>query len=311
MSTKQCPVCENNLPDPLPPFCEQCAWDLENDLTLVPTMHKIPEEVQRIYVQRLAIAKRVWSEKIEAIRKQRELEKDELKREQEEKNKLEKERKQLQEEKNKLEKERKQLEQVFKDSQNEAKTIKNEVLKLKQQIDESSKQKENAKGDYDRTIENRAKAIAKVINTVFNYKTLPFLPVVLFVLYPFFFNANLDILTLLFGVWNMDTDIDILPLLLIIAISTKWWIYCADGFTMKSIIDPLEIFEEHRKDGLFKAIYMWAFFTLNTYVILAIIFFIAAVLVAGISNLINFYITVLPMALWLSYKTMLVLEENY
>jgi tetratricopeptide (TPR) repeat protein len=55
-----CPVCRQVLHKPLPPFCDQCGWDLENDLILVASLDPIPENVQKKYTQRLAIAIREW-----------------------------------------------------------------------------------------------------------------------------------------------------------------------------------------------------------------------------------------------------------
>ena len=57
-----CPVCEKELPGPLPPSCEQCGWDLESDITLNVWVTEIPEQTRNRYTQRLAIAKRNWQE---------------------------------------------------------------------------------------------------------------------------------------------------------------------------------------------------------------------------------------------------------
>ncbi len=58
-----CPVCNFNLSDPLPPFCDQCGWDFKHDITLVPSIHEIPENIRSEYIQRLSIARRVWNER--------------------------------------------------------------------------------------------------------------------------------------------------------------------------------------------------------------------------------------------------------
>jgi len=55
MSVKQCPVCEKNLPDPLPPFCEQCGWEV------LLFLEEIPEDIEKEYHQRLEIVKRKLS----------------------------------------------------------------------------------------------------------------------------------------------------------------------------------------------------------------------------------------------------------
>jgi hypothetical protein len=70
---KQCPICDIELSEPVPPFCKQCAWDLKNDLTLVPSL-SLPEAVIEEYTQRYRAAKRVWNERLEAVRRQEEWE---------------------------------------------------------------------------------------------------------------------------------------------------------------------------------------------------------------------------------------------
>ncbi|MDW7684994.1 MAG: hypothetical protein SCK29_12870, partial [Bacillota bacterium] len=66
----KCPVCEENLPDPVLPSCYQCGWDFQHDITLVSALHEIPEKVRMEYIQRVSIAKRNWNERIEAIKRQ-------------------------------------------------------------------------------------------------------------------------------------------------------------------------------------------------------------------------------------------------
>lgn len=58
-----CPVCEMKLPNPIPLFCEQCGWDLKHDITLVPSLHELPQDVVEEYNQRLSIAKENWEER--------------------------------------------------------------------------------------------------------------------------------------------------------------------------------------------------------------------------------------------------------
>jgi len=74
MKEKKCPICEIELPDPLPLFCSQCGWDLKNDLTLNIFLD-MPDSVIEEYKQRFAIARRNWNEKAEAVREKAELEK--------------------------------------------------------------------------------------------------------------------------------------------------------------------------------------------------------------------------------------------
>ena len=56
-----CPVCEKTLPEALPPFCDQCGWDLKNDLTLVPTLGGIDDATIAEYRERIALARQVWN----------------------------------------------------------------------------------------------------------------------------------------------------------------------------------------------------------------------------------------------------------
>lgn len=66
---KNCPVCDLDFKDPLPPFCPRCGWDLKNDLTIVPTVGDLPEAVIEEYRQRLTTARKIWGEKAELERK--------------------------------------------------------------------------------------------------------------------------------------------------------------------------------------------------------------------------------------------------
>jgi len=71
---KTCPVCELELPDPVPPFCPRCAWDLKNDPTLTVFLSPIPDEVVEEYRQRFGIAKENWRKSREVADRQKEME---------------------------------------------------------------------------------------------------------------------------------------------------------------------------------------------------------------------------------------------
>jgi len=71
----ECPVCGTSLLEPIPPVCEQCGWDLGNDITLVTSGHEIPQGITKNYQKRVEIAKRNWDERLQAIARQKELEK--------------------------------------------------------------------------------------------------------------------------------------------------------------------------------------------------------------------------------------------
>ena len=70
-----CPVCEKALPEALPPFCDQCGWDLKSDLTLVPTLGGIDDATIAEYRQRLETAKTVWERQKALEHKLKEMEK--------------------------------------------------------------------------------------------------------------------------------------------------------------------------------------------------------------------------------------------
>ena len=70
----KCPVCEASIAEPVPSYCERCGWDLANDITLVTSVHEIPEKVRSDYLARVKIAKTNWSKQIELERKLREQE---------------------------------------------------------------------------------------------------------------------------------------------------------------------------------------------------------------------------------------------
>lgn len=70
----RCPVCERELPEPIPGFCEQCSWDLENDITLVHSSGPIPESIRADYLTRLRIMRGVWKKGLQVAGRQRELE---------------------------------------------------------------------------------------------------------------------------------------------------------------------------------------------------------------------------------------------
>lgn len=55
-----CPVCQFTLPQSIPPFCPQCAWDLKSDLTLNTFLSNIPESEFEIYRAKLNLAQQNW-----------------------------------------------------------------------------------------------------------------------------------------------------------------------------------------------------------------------------------------------------------
>ena len=57
---KLCPVCDCKLQDPLPNFCEQCAWDIKNDITLTVSINPISETAIEEYKKRVQIAHHNW-----------------------------------------------------------------------------------------------------------------------------------------------------------------------------------------------------------------------------------------------------------
>ncbi len=60
---KKCPVCETELDENIPEFCDVCGWDTGEDLTLQPVLNKpSPEDIER-YNKRLENAKRIWDKK--------------------------------------------------------------------------------------------------------------------------------------------------------------------------------------------------------------------------------------------------------
>lgn len=69
----QCPICKLQLSNNLPEFCERCGWELRNDLTLVPSLD-LPDEAIEDYTKRVGVARRHWEERVDALRKQKELE---------------------------------------------------------------------------------------------------------------------------------------------------------------------------------------------------------------------------------------------
>ena len=64
-----CPVCQLTLPESIPPFCTQCAWDLKNDLTLNTFISDIPKAEIDIYNARLGLACQNW-EHIQQMKKE-------------------------------------------------------------------------------------------------------------------------------------------------------------------------------------------------------------------------------------------------
>lgn len=71
---KHCPICNQKIPKPPPPFCSRCGWDLKNDLTLVPTVGDLPDSVVEEYRQRVALARKNWRERVEFEKRQKALE---------------------------------------------------------------------------------------------------------------------------------------------------------------------------------------------------------------------------------------------
>jgi len=65
----KCPVCEASIAERMPPYCDRCSWDLANDITLLTSVHEIPEKVRSDYLARVKIAKANWSRQIELERK--------------------------------------------------------------------------------------------------------------------------------------------------------------------------------------------------------------------------------------------------
>jgi len=55
-----CPVCQLALPQTMPPFCPQCAWDLRNDLTINTFFSAIPPAEVDTYNLRLDLARQNW-----------------------------------------------------------------------------------------------------------------------------------------------------------------------------------------------------------------------------------------------------------
>ena len=70
----QCPVCRSDIPNSRLVVCERCGWDLETDVTLVISLHDIPEEVRKSYEMRVEIARRMWNERVQALERQKQLE---------------------------------------------------------------------------------------------------------------------------------------------------------------------------------------------------------------------------------------------
>ncbi len=62
---KKCPVCNNQLPELIPEFCDVCGWDVGEDLTLQPILNMPDEEDIARYKRRLENAKKIWEKKLE------------------------------------------------------------------------------------------------------------------------------------------------------------------------------------------------------------------------------------------------------
>ncbi len=74
MEKKECPICENSLPEKLPKFCNRCGWELHNDLSLNLSLD-LPDNVLEDYGDRVLNARKHWQERIEAVREKENLEK--------------------------------------------------------------------------------------------------------------------------------------------------------------------------------------------------------------------------------------------
>ena len=83
MKNKKCPICELQIPNPIPTFCEQCGWDFSNDITLIGSIGSIPERVKKDYQNRIDLALKYWNEKQEVARLKKELENENIRIEKE------------------------------------------------------------------------------------------------------------------------------------------------------------------------------------------------------------------------------------
>ena len=67
----QCPVCKSELSLPLPENCPSCGKkNLKYDLTLTPTLHKIPDHVETNYVRWIGFSRRFFQAKKQNFREQ-------------------------------------------------------------------------------------------------------------------------------------------------------------------------------------------------------------------------------------------------
>lgn len=62
---KRCPVCETQLEEIIPEFCEICGWDVREDLTLQPILNMPDEEDIARYKKRLKNARKIWGKRQE------------------------------------------------------------------------------------------------------------------------------------------------------------------------------------------------------------------------------------------------------
>ncbi len=62
---KKCPVCNNQLPELIPEFCDVCGWDVGEDLSLQPILNMPDKEDIARYKRRLENAKKIWEKKLE------------------------------------------------------------------------------------------------------------------------------------------------------------------------------------------------------------------------------------------------------
>jgi len=68
----QCPICNLDIPNQLPEFCSQCAWDIKNDPLFSVSLDRLPEKMLDEWQQRRDIQKQLWKERqrLEALREE-------------------------------------------------------------------------------------------------------------------------------------------------------------------------------------------------------------------------------------------------
>ena len=79
---KRCPVCETQLEEIIPEFCEICGWDVGEDLTLQPILNMPDEEDIARYKKRVENARKIWGkrqeERVSFEKKLQEVKKEEM-----------------------------------------------------------------------------------------------------------------------------------------------------------------------------------------------------------------------------------------